>query len=71
MNNAPYFATILSTFFGSLSLLSNLAEVKPYTELIAVLRAFATALALAFTSSGLTPSNISSIIGPSLLIASL
>ena len=41
MNNAPRLATILSTFRGSLNGFSNLAEVNPYTELIAIFNACA------------------------------
>ena len=41
INNAPYFAMILSTFLGCLNLLSNFALVIPYTILITIFKAYA------------------------------
>ena len=37
--SAPRLATMLSLFLGSLNGLSNEADVRPYTELIAIFRA--------------------------------
>ncbi len=48
MNNAPRNATILFLFRLSLNGLSNLAEVSPYTELIAILSACARSAACPF-----------------------
>ena len=71
MNNAPYFATILSTFLGSLKALLKFADVKPYTELIAVLSALAIDLHFFLSSSPSNPERISIIIceEPSLIIS--
>jgi len=45
INKAPRFATILSTLRGSLNAFWKCAEVRPYTELIAVFNAPATPFA--------------------------
>ena len=64
INNAPRLATILSLFLTSLNGLSKFADVKPYTELIAVFKALANCLdvnspLITFCTYGVNfPSNI-------------